>query len=365
MELKNIQWSKSEYSLNEFRRKFETSLAIAECKNGKVLSLPVNSSMLFYAMDQKTNKEVGPLTMEQVLLYFTLPVNIRSAANLTYTDMRMNPRLKNQKLGNLYVTQTYQQEILLGHTINSSGCLLVRIPIVIPMYMHQIKVVVAEGFMDDNKTQWNICCTNYDSMVNNVGFLDHFIYQDITLFDKTEKSRHGNEYAELEPLYISLQECKEDNTYHTLHSYQRQNKMLPVQLPVEYPTQVNQQNKIQESPKLKPKGTSPLPVLAKTTMDTQSLSNTPSSTSNVQIGKTNKIATMSDVPLDLQTLGVDEICDCLNLLNMNQYIKAFQLQQIDGTLLFDMDRDMMQTTLKMSNFHITKLTRFMKGWRPK
>ncbi|XP_067871398.1 uncharacterized protein [Heterodontus francisci] len=394
MQSNAIQWTARDYSLKEFARKFRTSLpkivkitegflgrqevdtisastilrihslysqkrAILECKNGSILSIPVNlESMVFNVAHQKHKS--GPFTMKEVLLSFMLPVTIIATDDLTYREMN-NPRSKDQKLRQLTVKQTYEQEFLLGHTINDSGNLLIRYPTVLPMYMKEIKLVVAEGFDSKYETEWNTFCNYYDKLVNDIGHLDRFICTDITLLDKNEMDQYTGEYGEIEPIYITLNTNRPENMYQVLHPQQS----LPP-APDKNPGQSHRENKPQKPPKANPEmGFSPLAAEPTLKMGIKPLSIFSHRSGNIQVHKAKCIASMSEVPDDLQHLSVDEVCDCLNLLNMGKYIETFHSQQVDGHLLFDLDRDIMQNTLGMSNLHIIKMVRFREGWRPK
>uniref|UniRef100_UPI00398EB4C3 uncharacterized protein n=1 Tax=Pristiophorus japonicus TaxID=55135 RepID=UPI00398EB4C3 len=393
MQSSAIQWTARDYSLNEFLRKFRTAFpkvvkvtegflgrqevdtisastilrihslysqrrAIAECKNGSILSIPVNlESMMFSVVNHK--HKTGPFTMKDVLLHFKLPVTITSADDLTFREIN-SPRSKYQELRQLIVKQTYEQEFLLGHTINDSGNLLIRYPTVIPMYMKEIKLVVAEGLDSKDETEWNTFCNNYDKTVNELGHLDHFICTDITLLDN-EMTQYTGEYAEIEPIYITLNTKKPENKYLAIPPRQ-----IPPPVLKDNPTQSRGGNKPQVPAKPNPEMDFSRPVPApKQKMGITTLFKGSYTPGDIQRYKAKHIASMSEVPDDLQHLSVDEVCDCLNLLNMGKYIETFQSQQIDGHLLFDLDRDIMQNTFGMNNFHIIKIMRFREGWRPK
>ncbi|XP_041034167.1 uncharacterized protein LOC121271973 isoform X1 [Carcharodon carcharias] len=392
MQSNAIQWTAREYGLKEFLRKFRTSLskvvkvtegylgrqevdtlsastilrihclysqkrAIVECKNGSILSIPVTlESMMFNVADQK--HKTGPFTMKEVLLYFNLPVTVTSTNDLTYREMN-NPGSKEQQLKQLIVKRTYEQEFLLGHPINDSGKLLIRYPTVIPMYMKEIKLVIAEGINSKDETEWKTLCDCYDKVVKDIGNLDHFIFTDITLLDKDKLDQYTGEYAEIEPIYIDL------NPQNPGYKYQvKQPRQSLAEAPNDNLVQSHGENKPQIPPKPN-RETGSSCLVAGPTLRIKPLFKTSRRSSYIQKQKAKRIVSMSEVPDDLQHLNVDEVCDCLNLLNMGKYIETFQSQQIDGHLLFDLDRDIMQNTFGMSNFHILKMIRFREGWRPK
>ncbi|XP_078055959.1 uncharacterized protein LOC144480425 isoform X1 [Mustelus asterias] len=392
MQSSAIQWTAGEYSLKEFLRKFQTSLpkivkvtegflgrqevdtlsastvlrihclfsqkrAIVECKNGSILSIPVNlKSMMFNVLDQK--HKTGPFTMNEVLLHFNLPVTITSTNDLTYREMN-NPSSKDQELKQLNVTQTYDQEYLLGHTILDSGELLIRHPTVIPMYMKEIKLVIAEGFSSKDETEWNTLCDYYNKVVNDIGNLDHFIFTDIALLDKDKLDQYTGEYAEIEPIYIDLysknleQECQVVQTRQSLAEAANDDLV---------------QSRGEHKPQVPPRPnteTSSSRYVAAPALRIKPFFKFSRRSNYVPTEKAKRIVSMGEVPDDLQHLSVDEVCDCLQVLNMGKYIEAFRAQQIDGHLLFDLDRDIMHNTLGMNNFHIIKMIRFREGWRPK
>ena len=74
---------------------------------------------------------------------------------------------------------------------------------------------------------------------------------------------------------------------------------------------------------------------------------------------------LSDVPADLSSLSVCDVVKCLQLLNLGQYEDEFKEQDIDGMLLSDVTKDMLEETFGMKPFEAMKLSRFVGGWRPK
>ncbi|XP_048376400.1 uncharacterized protein LOC125446709 [Stegostoma tigrinum] len=389
-----LQWAPREYSLKEFVRKFHSSLpkivkitegflgrreletvsagtilrihslysqkrAIVESNNRTVLSIPVNlESVMFNVLHQKYKS--GPFTMKEVLLNFNLPVTIISTEDLTYREMN-NPKSKDQELQQLRVKQIYEQEFLLGHSIIDNGKLSIQYPFVIPMYMKEIKLVIAEGFNGKDETEWNIICNHYNKIVKDIGNLDHFICTDIILLDKDELDLCTGQYSEIEPIYVDLSRKKPDKEHEIIGSAEGVS---------ETPKYCTIKSYEENKPEILPEPNTEMDcsrlgstaILRKSTGPLFKFSHR---SCNMQPPETKHIVSMNEVPGDILHLNVDEVCDCLNLLNMGMYIEAFQSQQVDGRLLFDLDRDMMLNTFGMSNFHIMKLIRFRKGWRPK
>ncbi|XP_067829349.1 uncharacterized protein [Heptranchias perlo] len=219
------------------------------------------------------------------------------------------------------------------------------------MYMKEIKLVTAEGFESKDEMEWTTLCNKY-KIVNNIGHLDHFILSDITLLDKNEVIQYTGEYAEIEPIYIDLNTNRPENMYIPVHPQQSQSPA-----PNNNPVRSQGENKPQKPPKPNAEMDFTRPVVPPNPR-------TLIRSSDIQTCEAKHIASMSEVPKDLQHLSVGEVCDCLNLLNMGKYIETFHSQQVDGQLLFDLDRDMMKNTFGMNNFHIIKMMRFRGGWRP-
>ncbi|XP_041034168.1 uncharacterized protein LOC121271973 isoform X2 [Carcharodon carcharias] len=335
MQSNAIQWTAREYGLKEFLRKFRTSLSkVVKVTEGylgrqEVDTLSASTILRIHCLySQKRaiveckngsilsipvtlesmmfnvadqKHKTGPFTMKEVLLYFNLPVTVTSTNDLTYREMN-NPGSKEQQLKQLIVKRTYEQEFLLGHPINDS---------------------------------------------------------DITLLDKDKLDQYTGEYAEIEPIYIDL------NPQNPGYKYQvKQPRQSLAEAPNDNLVQSHGENKPQIPPKPN-RETGSSCLVAGPTLRIKPLFKTSRRSSYIQKQKAKRIVSMSEVPDDLQHLNVDEVCDCLNLLNMGKYIETFQSQQIDGHLLFDLDRDIMQNTFGMSNFHILKMIRFREGWRPK
>ena len=79
-----------------------------------------------------------------------------------------------------------------------------------------------------------------------------------------------------------------------------------------------------------------------------------------------RILNIDDVPEDISQLSVNELMDCLVLLNLSPYIPMMQKKKVDGRLLMCMQEDELKTVFGLSDFNATKLVQFAKcGWRPK
>ena len=74
---------------------------------------------------------------------------------------------------------------------------------------------------------------------------------------------------------------------------------------------------------------------------------------------------IEDIPDDMDSLTVEQLCDCLVLLSMDSYVDVFRTKQIDGALLAGFKEDMLTADLGFTEFQASKLMRVMRGWRPK
>ena len=89
--------------------------------------------------------------------------------------------------------------------------------------------------------------------------------------------------------------------------------------------------------------------------------------SNVQseASTASAIQTMEDVPADVEKLSVEDVCQCLRLLNMDAHIPEFRSHQIDGKLLAGMNEKVLINDFRLTDFNASKILRFTRGWRPK
>lgn len=70
------------------------------------------------------------------------------------------------------------------------------------------------------------------------------------------------------------------------------------------------------------------------------------------------------IPQRLEPLSVKEVCQCLKLLNMEQYEEVFRNECIDGSLLVSLSEDALVSLGITNKLHRTKLLKFIEGWRP-
>ena len=68
-------------------------------------------------------------------------------------------------------------------------------------------------------------------------------------------------------------------------------------------------------------------------------------------------------PTDLSKLTVTEVSRLLHSLGMGNYAEMFAEEMVDGDMLSSMNAENLQS-LNLSPFHITKLLKFVGGWRP-
>ncbi|XP_041081594.1 uncharacterized protein LOC121298533 [Polyodon spathula] len=358
MDVSKIRWSSTEYYLKEFVNKFQDSFpkivkvtegflgrqeldsissstllrvhalysqerALVESKSGKVLSLPTKlTSMTFFITNHSGARE-GPFTLLEILEAFTLPVKIQPTTALTFKESS-SPHSPGQNLDSLTFTQSYQESFLLGHCLDNKGTLLEREPLVLPMYMKEVRLALSEGLEGENEEQWEAICNAYNERISELGHMDHFIFQGITLLDNKELIAPQKLYAEIEPTYMDLK--KQGDAFNLYCSLGK--PVSPPQVPAK--------------PQALPKPTSPL-----------------------QEPEPSTYRSLAEVPQDLHSLSIREVCDCLLLLNLGSYTQAFRQEQIDGDLLYELDHIHMRNTLGMSSLHITKLLRFRQGWRPR
>ena len=61
-----------------------------------------------------------------------------------------------------------------------------------------------------------------------------------------------------------------------------------------------------------------------------------------------------------------EVADCLRLLRLHKYADVFLTEDVDGSLLQELDKDILVSDFGMSTFEAVKLHKFVHdGWRPK
>ena len=77
------------------------------------------------------------------------------------------------------------------------------------------------------------------------------------------------------------------------------------------------------------------------------------------------IRSMEEVPIRTSGLTVEDVCACLQLLNMDMHISEFRRNQVDGNTLSDIKETALLSEFHFTPFNASKLMRFTRGWRPK
>lgn len=70
------------------------------------------------------------------------------------------------------------------------------------------------------------------------------------------------------------------------------------------------------------------------------------------------------IPENLRGLSIEDVSECLQMLNMPQHIENFKQNQIDGQLFADLDEKMLVDLGVLKQFEKRKLIKFINGWRP-
>jgi len=75
---------------------------------------------------------------------------------------------------------------------------------------------------------------------------------------------------------------------------------------------------------------------------------------------------LDEVPTDISSLSVEDVLQCLRLLNFHRYVDKFSAEQVDGEMLMSVDREMLIEDFGFKRFEALKLQKFAhRGWRPK
>ncbi|XP_063782631.1 uncharacterized protein LOC134932271 [Pseudophryne corroboree] len=365
MDPAEVKWTAREYSLQEYVNNFQDSFpniikitegflgkqeidsvssstvirvnslynqqrVTAETKSGKLFSLPTKLTTLKFlvAQDKKPVKYPQiqlPMHLEGILSRYNLPVTIQSAKALSYKQ-KGDMTSQDEMLSELTLQETYEEPFLLGHPIDK-GKIFTKEPTTIPMYMMELKLVVATGLLQENPERWNEICDLMTKQVEDQGSFANITLDEIFMLDKKNVSTQKPMYNVIEPIYIDLSEvnsCK-NQPLEKCNMYEMQPILDSKQTRMNHMTQ----------PQAK----------------TETL-------------KSKIFATISDIPSDLHTLTVQQVCECLKCLNMSQYVEAFQTEQVDGELVYGLNPEMMKNYLGMNELHVVKLLKFRDGWRP-
>ncbi|XP_075131951.1 uncharacterized protein LOC142204533 [Leptodactylus fuscus] len=183
----------------------------AETKSGKLFSLPIKLTRPEFLVTQtndlmKTYKL--SLTLEDILSKYSLPVTVRSSSDLSYKE-KGDQKSQHELLSDLTLLEQYEESFLLGHPIDK-GKIFVEDPIIIPMYMKELRLVVAVGFQDGDNTSWKNVCDLMDKQVKNQGNSPSITFEEIYLLDKKAVSAQRPSYSTIEPIYIDINELKND-----------------------------------------------------------------------------------------------------------------------------------------------------------
>ncbi|XP_073508786.1 uncharacterized protein [Phyllobates terribilis] len=245
----------------------------AETKSGKFFSLPTNLTRLKFIVGQDSGPTKTlrlPMTLEDILSRYTLPLTVRSSSALSYKQ-KGDKKSQDELLSELTLQDRYEENFLFGHPID----------------------------------------------------------KEIYMLDKKDISPQDHSYSTIEPIYIDISELNESK-----------------KTPLENEVKCNVYQ-IRPVPLPKPDYRNLCLEATKTVIPSE-----------------NTFSSISDIPKDLRNLTVSQVCQCLKLLNMNQYEEAFKSAQVDGQLVYDLNHEMMTSCLGMNGLNVVKFMKFRDGWRP-
>ncbi|KAJ8008745.1 hypothetical protein DPEC_G00081610 [Dallia pectoralis] len=71
-------------------------------------------------------------------------------------------------------------------------------------------------------------------------------------------------------------------------------------------------------------------------------------------------------PTDLSALSLEEVSASLRFIGLSEAaVGVFQRERVDGSLLVQLDEETLSHDFHLSRLHVTKITQFIQGWRPK
>ena len=71
-------------------------------------------------------------------------------------------------------------------------------------------------------------------------------------------------------------------------------------------------------------------------------------------------------PADLSALSLEEVSACLRFIGLSEAaVGVFQRERIDGSLLVQLNEEILSQDFHLSRLHVTKIIQFIQGWRPK
>ena len=105
--------------------------------------------------------------------------------------------------------------------------------------------------------------------------------------------------------------------------------------------------------------TSKLPIVGHMPMLTTSTS----MSTKVAAPPTGTIESSFRIPVNIEPLSTDDVCQCLHKLNLGRLEEVFRKNQINGQLLVSLELEDYKD-LKLSNFEAKKVIKFATGWRP-
>ncbi|XP_075711259.1 uncharacterized protein LOC142748030 [Rhinoderma darwinii] len=303
---------------------------VAETKAGRLFSLPTKLTRLKFLVAQESGSIKSlklHMSLEDILSRYSLPVTVRSSLDLSFKQ-KGDQKSQDELLNELTLLDTYEESFILGHPINK-GKIFTEEPTIIPMYMRELKLVVAEGFQNRDNATWRILCDLLTKQVIDQGNIANVTFQEIYMLDKKDISPQEPSYSTIEPIYIDISEVKaKDKTL-------LEDKEIC--------------NVYQMPPVVPPK-----PVIR----------NRSQNAVKTEILAANNFTSISNIPKDIHNLNVNQVCQCLRLLNMNQYVNAFEKAQVDGQLVYDLNPDTMKSCLGMDGLSVVKFLKFRDGWRP-
>ncbi|XP_006825542.1 uncharacterized protein LOC102804923 [Saccoglossus kowalevskii] len=375
-----------------FHRFLEQVRVVAEDQFGQHLSITRDYAYKFKVLaDQRGKKDIDKFfTIREILERFNFPIRVqlaRTKSGAVVNAMTLTEYRELKDFGVVTLLKTHTIGYLIGHCVPEFDLMECGALAVLPLPL-EVDLVVGTMPIDGKNDKWYTFLRNFSKEMDESVDFDMFInkFNDVYLLQPGEIPPDESLYDVIKPTtcseyadYRAIQQSSGKGSGSGMSTDSKALDITPEAPEVSAKTNAflkellgtltNPEDDLPVGP--------PPPLLPRSPIDRNppEIGKRPpkppkrpgkSIPENVSQNKplTVKSHFQYPSPAKLQSLNVQEVCRCLEALNLDHYSDHFKSNDIDGEMMCALTHSMLVNDIKMRDLDAMKLKKFIEGWRP-
>ncbi|XP_067663274.1 uncharacterized protein [Haliotis asinina] len=351
--------------------------AVAVDANKRTLSIPTNYALKFRVINSnnKAGKEEDILV--NILSKKPLPVTVQISDRRNVCFTLDNSQQNVQALGQLTITEVYEETYFLANAILYGKP--DDIPLLIPLYLGDIKVASVTGIRGKSREAWESYVTYINTVCKRVQIPLDTGLREIALYSPQSVQGSDNVYDYIEPssYIIADWDGKKDTDTRTVTRVasgkpHKPPKPLPVPKTDDKPPQLPERSMHKSTRRYSDDAAirnhyvndigravvGPFSALAKAATEKVTKGEYKVEKAASQGQSSEYAGVEQNKPLEM--MSIDEVVQKLKELKLDKHAKAFKEHGVDGQLALELDETILKEDFKFSKFESLKFMKYVQ-----